>query len=660
MIAARFSVLALLSLAVLHGATSGRWAGSGIGAIALIAALIVRRRLALSSFGQLVVTLITAGAGGTLAWVSAPESAVPGVLARGWSVLAVASLFAAAFRTWLRAPAGGLFATFVIGLVALVAAGETLTGVVYPLFVVFYLVAGGAALRAEDGGRPRLAALGRRGVAGAAGAAGAAVVVAVALSFLVPPVASRVRDRLIASIGEPTTGLGERMVLGSLEGMLQSDEVVARVHGPPADYLRGVVYDHYQAGQWAASTTADSRTLSTPPPGPPGPRRLRVDLAGASRTDRYPLPLGATAVSAPGALVADRYGTLRPARGAPTSIQLDLPEAGEAVASAGDFPPAEPTSDDLRRPVKLARELAPLVRSWTSGAATPEERVEAIAGHLRSEYTYSLDYRRGPGDPLVDFLTVHREGHCEYFASAMAMLARSAGVPARVVAGYRVTERNTLGGYSIVRKRDAHAWVEVHIAGKGWITVDATPPDPRAAARPAETPVLAALWDLLGAAWAAARERARAPSPLETAAVLLAVVAVGLVVRSWGRRRAAPAEPFFSTAPPAPALLRLEEALARVGHRRAPSETLERFAERLSARVEGRGEEQEGRGGGQEEKGGSPPAPASGGSTPGWERDGLREAAALLRRYAALRYGGVGDEGALFAEMDACADRLPG
>lgn len=674
MSASRLAALSLLSVALLHGLTSGRWLGSGIAALSLAVTMFVPARASLGAFSQIVFTLIAAGAGGTLAWLEAPDPLPIAVLGRGFSSMAVGALFAAAFRAWVRAPEGGHFATFVVGLAALVASGETRTAGIYPAFIVVYILCGFAALRAGDEGRPRLATLQPRGWAAAAASMGIAVAVTVGLAIVLPPLGLRLRDRLLSSLGEPTTGLGERMVLGSLEGMLESDEIVARVYGPPVDYLRGVVYDHYQAGQWAASTTEGTRTLRTPQPASAGPGRVRVMLLGAARTDRYLLPLGAKGVFIPdGEVLVDRFGTVRPARGSPRSVDLDLP-AGDADGPPppGDFDPVPPSQGDLRRPVKLDSELRPLVRGWIAGATTPEAKVDAIAAHLRSELRYSLHYRRGPGDPLLDFLEENREGHCEYFASAMAVLARSVGIPARVVAGYRVSERNELGGYSIVRQRNAHAWVEVHIAGKGWKTVDATPDD--LTNRPRATPFFSALMDLIGATWANARERAEAPSLLQIIVLLLVVIAAALALRWWGQRRrrsAAGAEPFFAPAAPPPALVRLEKALAARGHVRAPSETVERFAERLAASEQGSGG-----GAGEHGSGASAEQPASGAgaaeqgsaTSAGEHESGagagsMPEAAlggvgALLSRYAALRYGGVGDPAALFAEMDACAARL--
>jgi len=82
-------------------------------------------------------------------------------------------------------------------------------------------------------------------------------------------------------------------------------------------------------------------------------------------------------------------------------------------------------------------------------------------------------------DPLEEFLFVRRAGHCEYFAAALAVMLRSLGIPARVVNGFQRGEWNPYGRYFIVRMRDAHSWVEAHVGGAGWVTLD---PSPRAQA----------------------------------------------------------------------------------------------------------------------------------------------------------------------------------
>ncbi len=69
-----------------------------------------------------------------------------------------------------------------------------------------------------------------------------------------------------------------------------------------------------------------------------------------------------------------------------------------------------------------------------------------------------------------------RGGHCEFFATAMVMMVRERGIPARIVTGFQVGEINDLGNFEVVRKENAHAWVEVFDERLGWLTFDPTPP----------------------------------------------------------------------------------------------------------------------------------------------------------------------------------------
>ncbi|HQK76916.1 MAG TPA: transglutaminase domain-containing protein, partial [Candidatus Hydrogenedentes bacterium] len=99
--------------------------------------------------------------------------------------------------------------------------------------------------------------------------------------------------------------------------------------------------------------------------------------------------------------------------------------------------------------------------------------------YLNENLRYSLELGRQTDlDPLDEFLFERKTGNCEYFAAAMAVLLRAAGVPARVVNGFQRGEWNDVGRYFAVRQRDAHSWVEVYFPGAGWLTFD---PSPRAA-----------------------------------------------------------------------------------------------------------------------------------------------------------------------------------
>ena len=106
-------------------------------------------------------------------------------------------------------------------------------------------------------------------------------------------------------------------------------------------------------------------------------------------------------------------------------------------------------------------------------------KAAAIESFLRNRYGYTLNLTGKPGDdPLAHFLFVTRAGHCEYFASAMAILLRTLDIPSREVNGFLPGEYNNLAGDYIVRASDAHSWVEVYFPDNGWITFDPTPPAP--------------------------------------------------------------------------------------------------------------------------------------------------------------------------------------
>ncbi len=122
-----------------------------------------------------------------------------------------------------------------------------------------------------------------------------------------------------------------------------------------------------------------------------------------------------------------------------------------------------------------------LARRFTAGTLTDLERARGIERALRTGYGYTLDLAQGQvADPLAYFLFTRRKGHCEYFASAMAVMLRTVGIPARLATGFQSGIYNPVSDLWLVRASDAHSWVEAWISGRGWTTFDPTPPDPGA------------------------------------------------------------------------------------------------------------------------------------------------------------------------------------
>jgi hypothetical protein len=113
----------------------------------------------------------------------------------------------------------------------------------------------------------------------------------------------------------------------------------------------------------------------------------------------------------------------------------------------------------------------------TGDNATPLAKVQAVTRWLRKTHGYTTNLKRDLRirDPLEDFLFHEEAGHCEYFASAAAVLLRQAGVPTRYINGFLGGEWNDLGGHVTIRDNRAHSWIEAYVGESGWIRVDATP-----------------------------------------------------------------------------------------------------------------------------------------------------------------------------------------
>lgn len=134
----------------------------------------------------------------------------------------------------------------------------------------------------------------------------------------------------------------------------------------------------------------------------------------------------------------------------------------------------------LQLPVKeLDPRIPELARTFVAHASSELGRARAIERRLRTDYGYTLELpQREVRDPLAYFLFTRKRGYCEYFASAMTVMLRTLGIPARLVTGFQSGTYNPLSELWVVRASDAHSWVEAWIAGYGWTTFDPTPPDP--------------------------------------------------------------------------------------------------------------------------------------------------------------------------------------
>ncbi len=141
-----------------------------------------------------------------------------------------------------------------------------------------------------------------------------------------------------------------------------------------------------------------------------------------------------------------------------------------------DVTPSSLPDRYLQLPEHLDPRIPRLAHQLADSEPSPYRRALAIQRYLATQYGYTLQLpSQPPADPLADFLFHRRRGHCEYFASSMAVLLRSVGIASRVITGFRGAQFNQINSSYIVRASDAHSWVEAYIPGAGWTAFDPTP-----------------------------------------------------------------------------------------------------------------------------------------------------------------------------------------
>jgi transglutaminase-like putative cysteine protease len=154
----------------------------------------------------------------------------------------------------------------------------------------------------------------------------------------------------------------------------------------------------------------------------------------------------------------------------------------------------------LQAPIEDPR-VVELARRVTRDGATSYDKARLLENYLRTNYKYSLDLLGTPNhpDPLAMFLFDVRRGHCEYFATAMAIMLRQVGIPSRLVNGFHAGENNRLSRHWIVHQYDAHSWVDAYLSPYGWVEFDPTPAEP--ARKPPFLKTFAGVLDALSFWW---------------------------------------------------------------------------------------------------------------------------------------------------------------
>jgi protein-glutamine gamma-glutamyltransferase len=327
----------------------------------------------------------------------------------------------------------------------------------------------------------------------------------VLLSLALFPLLPRVRSGSIFDKGfgaqVATSGFSERVELGDIGRIRLDPTRVMRVTtlegpvaGPGERYWRGLAFDRFDGRRWAVTPT-----LRTPVQ---GDSEIGVDLGGPRRRGSRVVQQIAREEIRSGVLFTP--GLPAGFRGAVGRLERDANRSLHAPAASGKrvlyhvvAELSEPADDELGAQAAVApngdarflqlppldARVAALADEITAGQANDAARVRAIESWLRGHGRYT-DSPPDFGDarsPVEAFLLERTEGHCEYFASAMVVLLRSAGLPARIVNGFAGGHSNVLGGFLELAQSDAHTWVEVPYEKAGWVRYDPTPLDLRLA-----------------------------------------------------------------------------------------------------------------------------------------------------------------------------------
>jgi transglutaminase-like putative cysteine protease len=263
-----------------------------------------------------------------------------------------------------------------------------------------------------------------------------------------------------------------------------------RTGADPPEYIRRATLDVFNGDQWSISNRPvdDTQRVGGGMPPPPG-----LTLTGEEAIDEYeievsdeydsrwlPLPYPARRIAIDGDWrydlgSLDVVGGERDAGGATyvvdrIDVELDAAELRAATSPPAELEPMTELPDDL------PAEVGQLADEVTADATSAFDRAAALQAFFRAQggFEYTLETEPGTStSDLVNFLE-NRQGYCEQYAAAMAVMARTVGIPARVAVGFTPGTPQD-DGSRVVGTHDSHAWPELYFQGTGWVRFEPTP-----------------------------------------------------------------------------------------------------------------------------------------------------------------------------------------
>ncbi len=293
------------------------------------------------------------------------------------------------------------------------------------------------------------------------------------------------------------TGFSDSVSLGEIGSLLQNDQIVMRARidktdgkNPGALHWRGVALDTFDNKRWSKSKKDYRESF--------------VKLERGFFLIDYPQPNAASTIqtiylepidtpvlfalsrplaiegSLPSELYKDSEGAITFQRGNSERLSYkvnsdrSLPNASALKSDNENY--SSEAKRYLQLPEKFDERIAALTTKITEKQANRYEKAKVVENYLQTQFGYTLEMKAKGDEPLADFLFNVREGHCEYFATAMAIMLRTQGIATRIVNGFQQGEYNETADVFVVKQKDAHSWVEVYFPRENaWIPFDPTP-----------------------------------------------------------------------------------------------------------------------------------------------------------------------------------------
>ncbi len=384
-----------------------------------------------------------------------------------------------------------------------------------------------------------------------------------------------------------------------------SDRIMMKVRTSDWQYHRAVTFTEYTGFGWRSNFENPRKQTILDPPfryesyggiqsrltiyycetdlpniviTPPSPRTLYYPSTDLYVIDSFPANEGLrTLVNSPAVLVSPSYLE----EGLVYSVLNQVPDIPVSRFKTlrpirAEAPEWEFLEPYLQLPEDLPARVRELSESLIGERTYPWEQATVLCTYLQQNYNYNLDVDFYPEnvDAVDHFLFEAKDGYCEQFASALCIMARTVGIPARYVTGYLPGTYNPLTGFYEVRSRDAHAWAELYIPSFGWMIFDPVPGEnatPELSDPPTEKWLLETLLEYLNLPEGV---KTHIPQLFRATAVAAAIMFVASTLWGLGRRTRRHRRLGSELAP------YLEKAEARTSARRQ-GETVRRWAQRM-------------------------------------------------------------------------------